>query len=204
MVKRNDVIDTTLDDDEDEDEERFLSFSGVDSQFSLSTPDFGKEIKVMHANENGSQNASSQANEVANQMGPPTSYSSLRNKIKSVQERYKKASMSNKLRSKFSGKSSNSSQNKILNKYRSHSHGALHSLCEFEDKMTAAEEGDHVVSQDLTTAKDESSIDAAREKRQQRLKAMMLRSAIAAHVQNKKVENTEENQIKVSLESIKQ
>ncbi len=156
------------------------------SQFSLSTPaeatgttdeslligrrrvsrGSGSPTKVR------SQSTSSTNNDKDSQQGSssPTSYSSLRNKIKCVQEKYKKSSVGSKLRTRFAAASkdfsSPSNENNFtdivataelssssMSKYRSHSHGALHHLSDFEQKFKeeedAIEKSGDVENQDL-------------------------------------------------------
>ena len=229
----------------------FLSVSGFESQFSLSTPDFGPqhqhqqqqaappppppqvkpELQLPSPAATSQQSvgeessASSAAAAAATKLGRNasasnqhnSSYSSLRSKIKSVQERYKKASVSSKFRSKFgAGKnqpppqqqqqemtgapmSQNSSQD-AMTKYRSHSHGALHSLCEFEQKLQVEEEEEEE-NDDAKQSANAVQTESARDRRQQRLKAMMLRSAIAAHVQSKGNSNNSSAVTTVTIEA---
>ena len=129
------------------------SYSG---QFSLSTPDFGAARQPQHPQQQG-QGDPQQGHPPPQQQQPSqkelsggsSSYSSLRNKLKSVQERYKKSSVTNRFRAKFGAKQGDlsptrsparniaigaaaSSVSLEVSKFRSHSHGALHSLNEFQ------------------------------------------------------------------------
>ena len=108
--------------------------------------------------------------------GGSSSYSSLRSKIKSVQERYKKSSVSNRFRAKFGAKqgevsptrnpapnlivggpaasSQGSAVSLEVSKFRSHSHGALHSLNEFQQNLSLNNEA---ADEDLPTPRDWSN-----------------------------------------------
>ena len=151
-------------------------------QFSLSTPDFGaSRPHPQHGQGDQQQGHPAQQQQLQQQQqssqkgisGGSSSYSSLRNKIKSVQERYKKSSVTNRFRAKFGAKqgevsptrnpapnivlvgpaasSSSSSVSLEVSKFRSHSHGALHSLNEFQQKIPSnneAVDGDLLIPQD--------------------------------------------------------
>ena len=134
-------------------------------QFSLSTPDFGAPRQHPHQGQGDPQQGNppqqSQQHPQSSQKGVSggsSSYSSLRSKIKSVQERYKKSSVSNRFRAKFGAKQGevsptrNPAPNLVVggtasssqvsaaslevSKFRSHSHGALHSLNEFQHNLS--------------------------------------------------------------------
>ena len=165
VIKRRaqsgDVLDTIDGEDAMADEEPFLSINGVESQFSLSTPDFGKQVEQVRSEASQHQeapntstlkkNKGNSKQVVANTNGSVGSYSSLRNKIKSVQERYKTSS--SKFRAKFSSKGSITNISSPIQanpgpkesmssaaKFRSHSHGALDSLDEFQMKQQLDEQ----------------------------------------------------------------
>ena len=159
-------------------------------QFSLSTPDFGVSRQhPQHGQGDQQQGHPPQQLQLLQQQqqssqkginGGSSSYSSLRNKIKSVQERYKKSSVTNRFRAKFGAKqgdisptrnpapnivlvgpaaSSSSSVSLEVSKFRSHSHGALHSLNEFQQKIPSnneAVDGDLLVPQDWSGKKNET------------------------------------------------
>ncbi|XP_059082309.1 uncharacterized protein LOC131879868 isoform X2 [Tigriopus californicus] len=134
--------------------------TGVESPFSLSTPDFGAKLEssgklaVPKIKADPSQNPTTKQSSAAlskTKLGgqPHSSYSSLRNKIKSVQERYKKSSVTDRIRAKFgTTKGSNSplnisgpihlSEPMATSKFRSHSHGALNNLENFDLKIQEA------------------------------------------------------------------
>ena len=109
--------------------------------------------------------------------GGSGSYSSLRSKIKSVQERYKKSSVTNRFRAKFGAARQGevsptrnpapnvavgpaaSSASLEVSKFRSHSHGALHSLNEFQqqrEKVSSNNDEDPLASQDWGGKKNET------------------------------------------------
>lgn len=152
-----DFIDTL---DEDVYSRRETVTTGVESPFSLSTPDFGVKMEsngkpaAPKTKADPSQNHTPKQSSAAlskTKLGgqPHSSYSSLRNKIKSVQERYKKSSMTDRIRAKFgTAKGSNSplnisgpihlSEPMASSKFRSHSHGALNNLENFDLKIQEA------------------------------------------------------------------
>ena len=124
-------------------------------QFSLSTPDFGASRQHQQGQGDQQQGQPPQQPQQQQQSsqkgmsgGGSGSYSSLRNKIKSVQDRYKKSSVTNRFRAKFGAKQGDVSPARNpappnmmvgppsleVSKFRSHSHGALHSLNEFQQR----------------------------------------------------------------------
>ena len=138
-------------------------------QFSLSTPDFGggkhDPPDQHHSQEPSSSHRHSQDTEKQRSSGIKTaasgnattnagsigSYSTLRNKFKSVQERCR-SSVTNRLKAKITGKGANNSSATAVdannmtssNRFRSHSYGALHSLNEFEERqMEETDQGNH-------------------------------------------------------------
>ena len=94
---------------------------------------------------NSSEDTSSQSNASASQSVNSSSYLSLRTKLKAVQEKYRKSSMSDKIKSKFtkpgrttSGKiSGNDSPGNLegMSKFLSYSHGALADLEDYPHRQ---------------------------------------------------------------------
>ena len=149
-------------------------------QFSLSTPDFGAARQPQHPQQQG-QGDPQQGHPPPQQQQPSqkelsggsSSYSSLRNKLKSVQERYKKSSVTNRFRAKFGAKQGDlsptrsparniaigaaaSSVSLEVSKFRSHSHGALHSLNEFQRQRENVPSKNEANSQDWCGEKNET------------------------------------------------
>ncbi len=155
-----DVIDTVVDGSNCEE------IMGAAGQFSLSTPDFGASRhqpqqpqqpqnpqQVDPKQQQQKLQPSSQKAPAAAAANSSSSYSSLRSKLRSVQERYKKSSVTNKFKAKFGGggggpgkpdsKLSDPANVALeVSKFRSHSHGALHSLNEFERESAGIDDDD--------------------------------------------------------------
>ena len=150
-----DIIDT-IDDDLDAIEN---AIDPQSNQFSLSTPHFKKSspnlvtetshnttfdsIGMVEVNkEKDSKSSSSGSHSITSfsSVAQSNPYSSLRTKLKNVQEKYKKSSVTNKFRSKFQTKTSSIEVDPgKMSKYRSHSHGALHNLDDFEQMSGSRE-----------------------------------------------------------------
>jgi hypothetical protein len=138
--------------------------SNNDKLFSLSTPSNSNDhagptslvlgsVNRLHSssnsnfyslvNSNSSEETTSQSNQSANQS--TSSYLSLRTKLKAVQEKYRKSSMSDKIRSKFAkpgrlstGKMSSTDSPGTLDgmsKFFSYSHGALADLDDYPPRQ---------------------------------------------------------------------
>ena len=170
----SDVIDTVDD----------YSPTSCSGQFSLSTPDFGASRPHPQQGQGDQQQGhppqqlqQQQQSSQKGMNGGSGSYSSLRSKIKSVQERYKKSSVTNRFRAKFGAARQGevsptrnpapnvavgpaaSSASLEVSKFRSHSHGALHSLNEFQqqrEKVSSNNDEDVMASQDWGGQKNET------------------------------------------------
>eukprot|EP00095_Tigriopus_kingsejongensis_P005692 maker-scaffold158_size296719-snap-gene-1.24 protein:Tk05692 transcript:maker-scaffold158_size296719-snap-gene-1.24-mRNA-1 annotation:"domain protein" len=141
-----DIIDTMARGEEEFQDCETHRSGGVESPFSLSTPDFGAKLEKPV---NATSPSCEASQKPKTKLGPhqhPGSYSSLRNKIKSVQERYKKSSMTSRIRAKFGTHKPGGtttgpltiSEPMVSSKFRSHSHGALNNLENFEQKIQEA------------------------------------------------------------------
>ena len=87
--------------------------------------------------------------------GSTNATSTLKSKMRAVQERYRKSAVATKLKSKLSSKSSKSGNfqrpnlEMSKNKYMSNSHGALHSLDKFQGKMQPEKKNERIQNSDI-------------------------------------------------------
>ena len=198
------------------------------SQFSLSTPDFARgspperhgrggraeggggraqreaspSKAALHPVQSGSSTASGGTGS-----GGANSYSSLRSKIRSVQERYKKSAVSQKLKTKFV--SSNGDGNKFvshieaapvvaagseedsstgMSKFRSVSHGALNHMEKFEarqkqEELEQEEEEEELSSSAAAMAAEEKARKLLQQQQQQKKQPLQRLSTMTTKAQ---------------------
>ena len=129
------------------------------SNWKLSHPNQNNSLSINHNNKDsvscsaesssGSSAEPTSLSTESNMSTSTNSYSSLKSKIKAVQDKYRKSSVTKQIKNKFSSANKSSSKNggennssNAMSKFRSHSHGALPSLDEFSQKVPEFDEDD--------------------------------------------------------------